>query len=166
MKNLVLFGYDGVLVDNLVRDQKKIRSAYRQFAKRDIAPFQDTLTGLKALNRAGMTLGIVTTQCEAMVNAFCQQFSLRVLIPNTHMRTDVLDKQCAIRSILAPSRFDAYHTFYVGRQADDIGAANEANVWSVVLQRDKRFRYLRKKQIPDYDISGMEVLVRLLVAHK
>jgi phosphoglycolate phosphatase len=131
-----------------------------------IIEFVKPITGmkeeLKKLHKAGVTLGILTSNSEKNVVTFLEKHDME-LFDFIYTGSNIFGKDKIIKSMLREKKFATDDVLYVGDETRDIEAAKKAGIQVIAVSWGFISRKGLEKYKPDFLVDKPKELTELLV---
>jgi len=116
---------------------------------------------LVELHGRGFTLGLLTSNSEANVQAFLEKYDLPVFT-HVHCGSKLMGKARIIRSMLRRAGFKKHETILIGDETRDIEASKKAGVRCAAVAWGYNSPEALRRTAPDYFLETSADIARLL----
>lgn len=127
----------------------------------NINPYPSTQKTLIILRNYGTVCALVTFNWNSLLLPMLNRLNLSGYFK--HIAAEVRDKTSAIRDICETENAEPKDCYYVGDMPSDIVSARLAGVKSVALLTEMVPTHLIDEKQPDYKISDLEELPRIMI---
>lgn len=142
----------------------KVIQKARKFIHADIQAlpsFENLPEVLRQLCKAGIFLGILTSNSKDNVLNWLQHHKLDALFTFVHMESNFFGKKRVLKKIMKKYQIDPSEAFYVGDETRDIDAAKQSGMQSVAVTWGFNSEQVLLSHEPDFLVKHPEELLEV-----